>query len=176
MISKSKILILLLLSLMLGVLPAFGMDADITRRTLVRIPGFYISLEEFQSNFKHLAAASGLTREQLQRDVEVKLQRASIGILSQEQWLKTQGRPVLYININTHPEGANIAYSIRVEVRQIVFTDSSPAVKTLAGTWGIDMTGIARQGKLDIVRQDLLGMVDKFTEAYWAVNDKGSKK
>lgn len=176
MFSKARILIFLTLILFLEVLPAFGMDAEITRRTLARLPGFYISIEELQSNFKQVAAASGLTREQLQRDVEIKLQRANIGILSQEQWLKTQGRPVLYININTHVEGANIAYSISVEVRQVVFTDSSPAVKTLAGTWGVNMTGIVKQGKLDIVRHDLMSMIDQFTGAYWAVNDKGSKK
>ncbi len=101
----------------------------------------------------------------------MRLQKAGIGIYSQEQWLKTQGRPVLYVNINTHLENANIAYSIRVEVRQIVFTDSNPAVKTLAGTWGIDMTGITKTGKLDVVR-NLLTLVDKFIEAYWTVNKK----
>lgn len=72
---------------------------------------------------------------------------------------------MLFININTPVEGESIAHSIQMEVRQVVFTDSSPAAKTLAGTWGIDMTGIAKQGNLDILRHYVLSMVDQFIEA-----------
>ena len=172
MISKSKIVIFVTLILMLGVLSALGMDSDITRRTLARLPGFFITVEELQPNIKQQAIASGITKERLQKDVEARLQKSGILVLSQEQWLKTQEKPVIYININTHLEGANIAYSIRVEIRQIVFTDSSPAVKTLAGTWGVNMTGMTNTGKLDIIRQDLMTLVDKFIEAYWTVNKK----
>ena len=171
MISKSKMVIFAALILMFGVSSAYGMDSDITRRTLARLPGFFVVFEELQPNVRQYAIASGMTREQLLKDVELRLQKAGIGIFSQEQWLKIQGRPVLYVNVNTHIESANIAYSIRVEVRQIVFTDSNPAVKTLAGTWGIDMTGITKTGKLDVVR-DLFTLVDKFIEAYWTVNKK----
>ena len=171
MISKSKMVIFAALILMLGISSVYGMDSDITRRTLARLPGFFVVFEELQPNVRQYAIASGMTREQLLKDVESRLQKAGIGIFSQEQWQKIQGRPVLYINVNTHIESANIAYSIRVEVRQIVFTDSNPAVKTLAGTWGIDMTGITKTGKLDVVR-DLFTLVDKFIEAYWTVNKK----
>jgi len=171
MISKSKMVIFAALILMLGISSAYGMDSDITRRTLARLPGFFVVFEELQPNVRQYAIASGMTREQLLKDVESRLQKAGIGIFSQEQWQKIQGRPVLYINVNTHIESANIAYSIRVEVRQIVFTDSNPAVKTLAGTWGIYMTGITKTGKLDVVR-DLFTLVDKFIEAYWTVNKK----
>lgn len=171
MISKSKMVIFAALILMLGISSVYGMDSDITRRTLARLPGFFVVFEELQPNVRQYAIASGMTREQLLKDVESRLQKAGIGIFSQEQWQKIQGRPVLYINVNTHIESANIAYSIRVEVRQIVFTDSNPAVKTLAGTWGIYMTGITKTGKLDVVR-DLFTLVDKFIEAYWTVNKK----
>ena len=86
--------------------------------------------------------------------------------------MNTKGRPVLYANVNTHVEGLSIAYNIRVEARQLVFTDGATRVKTLAGTWGITMTGMTRADKLDIIRQDLLTLVDKFIEAYWVVNNK----
>ena len=76
------------------------------------------------------------------------------------------------MNINTHVENANVAYNICVEARQIVFTDSSPVVKTLAGTWGINMTGITKTDKLNVIRQNLLTLVDKFIEAYWTANKK----
>ena len=171
MISKSKMVIFAALILMLGISSVYGMDSDVTRRTLARLPGFFVVVEELQPNVRQYAIAAGITREQLLKDVESRLQKAGIGIFSQEQWQKIQGRPVLYINVNTHIESANIAYSIRVEVRQIVFTDSNPAVKTLAGTWGIYMTGITKTGKLDVVR-DLFTLVDKFIEAYWTVNKK----
>ena len=172
MISKSKMVIFAVWIVMFGVSSAFGMDADITRRTLARLPGFYITIEELQQNIRQYAIASGVTREQLLKDVELRLQQAGIGIFSQEQWLKAPGRPVIYMNINTHVENANVAYNICVEARQIVFTDSSPVVKTLAGTWGINMTGITKTDKLNVIRQNLLTLVDKFIEAYWTANKK----
>ena len=172
MISKSKMVIFAAWIVMFGVSSAFGMDADITRRTLARLPGFYITFEEIQPNIRQYAIVSGMTREQLLKDVEVRLQKAGIGIFSQEQWLKTKGRPVLYINVNTHIENTNVAYNILLEIRQIVYTDTEPSIKTLAGTWGVNMTGITNTGKLDIIRQDLLTLVDKFVEAYWTVNKK----
>ena len=172
MISKSKMVIFAALILMLGVSSAYGLDSDITRRTLARLPGFFVVVEELQPNVRQYAIASGMTREQLLKDVELRLQKAGIEIYSQEQWLKTQGRPVLYVNINTHIDNTNVAYNILLEIRQIVYTDTEPSIKTLAGTWGANMTGITKAGKLDIIRQDLLTLVDKFIEAYWTVNKK----
>jgi hypothetical protein len=175
-IARKEVVVFLISFVLFGVFSVYGMDGEVTRRTLANLPGFYISFEEFQPNFKQHAAGTGITREQLQMDIELRLRRAGIGNLSQEQWLKTQGRPVLYVNVNTHIESANIAYSIRMEVRQIVFTDSNPAVKTLGGTWGINMTGIAKQSKTDVIKQDLMIMVDKFVEAYWAANRRDGKR
>ncbi len=65
MISKSKMVIFAALILMLGVSSAYGMDSDITRRTLARLPGFFVVVEELQPNVRQYAIASGMTREQL---------------------------------------------------------------------------------------------------------------
>lgn len=165
-------------TVMVGVLlimifrPALAMDSEITRRTLSSLPGFYVVFEELQPNIRQHAVAALLTREHLLKDLETRLQKAQIRVFSQDQWLNTKGRPVLYANVNTHVEGLSIAYNIRVEARQLVFTDGATRVKTLAGTWGITMTGMTRADKLDIIRQDLLTLVDKFIEAYWVVNNK----
>lgn len=156
--------------------PVHAMDSEVTRETLSGLTGFYVAFEELQPNIKQYAFAALLTRDQLQKDIEMRLQRAKITVLSQTQWLNTRGRPVLYGNVNTHLEDANIAYNIQLEARQIVFTDSNKKVKTLAGTWGIIMTGITKTDKLDVIRENLLTLVDKFVEAYWTANGKDSKK
>jgi hypothetical protein len=38
------------------------------------------------------------------------------------------------------------------------------------------MTGITKIDKLEVIRQNLLTLVDKFVEAYWTANGKDSKK
>lgn len=156
--------------------PVLAMDSEITRRTLSGLPGFYIAFEELQANIKQYGVAASMTRDHLLKDVEVRLEKAGMKVFSQAQWMNTQGRPVLYVNVNTHLKDAYIAYDIRVEARQIVFTDSNKRMKTLAGTWGISITGMTRTDRMDVIRQDLFTLIDKFTEAYWAVNDKNEKK
>lgn len=176
MIAKKVLTGMTALLLIVFAWPVHAMDSEVTRETLNGLPGFYVAFEELQPNIKQYAVAASLTRDQLQKDMEMRLQRAKITVLSQAQWLNTRGRPVLYGNINTHLENANIAYNIQLEARQIVFTDSNNKVKTLAGTWGIIMTGITKTDKLDVIRENLLTLVDKFVEAYWTANGKDSKK
>lgn len=176
MMKKESFLMMVVVLLIMFVKPVFALDSEVTRRTLNGLPGFYVVFEELQSNIKKHADAKSMTREHLLKEVETRLQNARIRVLSQAQWLNTQGRPVLYANVNTHLEDAHIAYNILIEARQIVFTDSKRRVKTLAGTWGIIMTGITKTDKLDVIRQDLLTLVDKFVEAYWAANGKDDRK
>lgn len=151
---------------------AYAMDSEVTRRNLKDIGGFYLLVEALQPNFSELAAGQGITREKVTMEVEHSLQKAGIKVLPQDQWLKTRGRPAIYINVNTHREKDMVAYNISVEVRQIVLTDSNQPVKTYVRTWGTTMTGLTKADKLDVIRQNTLRLVDSFVEAYRAANKK----
>jgi hypothetical protein len=76
--------------------------SELTRQTLIGLKGVSVAVENPQSNIEKYAQRYGLTREQIQKDVERRLVKAGVTVLDQEQWKKTPGRPVVYININTH--------------------------------------------------------------------------
>jgi len=151
----------------------WAIDSELTRRTLTGLPGVCVMVEDLQPNIQKYAKKYELTQEQLKRDVEQKLQKSGIIILSKENWLKTPGRPVLYVNINTHEhEKYWYAYDIEVELKQIVYMEANPKVKTLADTWSISMTGIVNIGTLNTIRDSVGILVNRFIDAYLSVNLK----
>jgi hypothetical protein len=166
------VMVLTLLSLCSSLL---AMDTEITRRTLLNLPGVYVVVEELQPNIRKLALDSGLTRDRMQSTVVERLRKSGIVVLSDEKWLATAGRPVLYININSHVDKTGVAYNIRVELRQIVYTEVRPSTKTLAGTWAIQMAAMTSPEALNAMQGNLDTLVERFIQAYWSVNGKAIK-
>jgi hypothetical protein len=150
-------------------------DSQISRSTLAGLQNISILVENIQPNIQQYAQKSGLDADQIRRDIEHRLRAAGIGTVSGDDWLKMPGRPVLYVNINTHEtEKYWYAYDIQLQQRQIVYLEANPKIRTLADTWSINMTGIASIGNLHIIRNDVLVLVEKFIQAYRSVN-KGNK-
>ena len=150
----------------------YAIDSDLTRRTLLGIRGVHVIVEDLQPSLKDYGQKFSLSNTKLEKDVEIRLQTAGIEVLTRDQWLKTVGRPLLYINVNSHDDKFRVAYDIAIELKQIVTMEANPDIKTLAPTWSINMTGIAGIDKLDIIRNDLATLVDRFIKAYWTVNKK----
>jgi hypothetical protein len=151
----------------------FAVDSDVTRLTLTGIQGVHVIVEEMQPNIQKYAVKPGLTKEQLQKDVEVRLREMGIKVLSKDEWMKTPGKPVLYISVNTHEsERYWYAYDIKVELQQVVKMEANPKVNTLAATWSLNMTGMTNIGSLNIIKGDIEVLMGRFRQAYWAVNRK----
>ena len=174
-IARSVLLSLLTVCLSLGiVLSVAAEDSEPSRRTLIGLQGLHVIIEDFQPNIlkydKYLQKA-GLDKIQLQKDVETRLKSAGIRILSKDEWLRTLGRPVLYVNVNTHEnEKFWFAYDIKVELRQVVRLDVKPEIKMLADTWSINMTGLVNIGTFANIRQNVNVVLDNFVLAYQSVN------
>ncbi|OPY92591.1 MAG: hypothetical protein A4E73_00973 [Syntrophaceae bacterium PtaU1.Bin231] len=142
-------------------------DSEASRRTLANLPGVGILVEPIQPNIQRYAQKAGLTTVQLQQDIRNRLQAAGIRTFPGDEWLKVQGRPVLYVNINTHEtEKYWYAYDIRLELRQIVSLEVNPQIKTLADTWSINITGVANIGNMNIIRNDALVLVERYVQAH----------
>lgn len=154
----------------------YAIDSDLTRRTLKGIRGVHVIVEDLQPHLKEYGQKYFLNREQIEKDVESRLISSGIEVLKRDRWLKTLGRPLLYININSHNDIFRVAYDVKVELRQIVSMEANPEIKTLASTWSINMTGIAGVDKLDIIRDALDSLIDSFIKAYSVVNSKDNKK
>ncbi|OPX99799.1 MAG: hypothetical protein A4E58_00214 [Syntrophorhabdus sp. PtaB.Bin006] len=149
---------------------ALAIDSELTRRTLRGLAGVHVMVEDLQPGFKEYAEKSGLSASQMERNVVSRIERSGIRVLRREIWLKTPGRPLLYININTHDNKFRFAYDAKVELRQIVAMEANPQVKTLAGTWSINMTGIAEIDELNVVGKNVAILVDRFISAYESAN------
>jgi len=159
-------LLILIFSTTAGI-PAFGVDADFTLLTIKGLGGVNVVVEEMQPNVQKYAQKAGITKEQMQKDAETKLKSNGIKVLNKDEWLKTPGKPMLYVNINTHEtEKYWYAYDIKLELKQIVFLEASPSVKTFATTWAINITGIANIGTLGVIKKDTGVLIDRFVNAY----------
>lgn len=149
----------------------FAEDSAISRATLAGIQGVQIVVEEMQPNLQKSAGKLAPNTGQIKREVEARLRDRDIKVVSGSDWLKVPGRPVLYINVNTHEtEKYWYAYDVKLELRQIVYLETNPKTKTLANTWSLNVTGMANIGNLDIVKTDMMVLVERFVNAYRSVN------
>ncbi|HBE44329.1 MAG TPA: hypothetical protein DDW17_02455 [Deltaproteobacteria bacterium] len=173
MIKRISFLLFALLMFAIYGSSAFAIGSDVTRKTLTGLKGVYVVVENLQPNIEKYASKFNLTKEQIQADVEGKLKGAGIEILSRDRWLKTTGRPMLYVNINTHEyEKYWYSYTISIDLQQIVMLETNPEVKTFATTWSIEMTGIANIGTLGHICSNVATLIDRFIEAHKSVNPK----
>ena len=150
---------------------AYSEDSEVTRRTLTGLRGVRVLVENLQSNIQAYAPKAGIAAGQLQQAIEGRLHASGIATLSGDDWLKATGRPVLYVNINTHEtEKYWYAYDIKLELRQIVLLEVDPKIKTLADTWSLNITGEANIGNLNVLKKDALVLVESFIQAYRSAN------
>src|SRR2546425_3316356 len=77
------------------------------RETLRGLKGVGVVVERVSPD----AERDGLTQSQLQTDVELRLRKAGIPALTQEECRATPGHPFLYVNVNTHRDGFKYAFA-----------------------------------------------------------------
>ena len=176
MIKQLPLWLMVFCFLLFMAFPVAAEDSEPSRRTLIGLQGVQVIVEELQPNIlkqdKYLQKA-GLSKTQLQKDIESKLKSAGIKILSPDEWSKTPGRPVLYVNVNTHEsEKYWFAYDIKLELRQIVSLEARPDIKTLAVTWCINVTGVVNIGTFTVIRDNVGVLTERFVQAYKMVNGK----
>ena len=161
----------LLLTLAIG--NAAAVDSEQTRKTLAGLQGVYVIVEELQPNIQKYASKFDLDKASLQKTAESRLRDAGIRTLNGDEWLKTPGRPVLYINVNTHEQEKYwFAYNIEVELQQVAAMEANPAIKSLVGTWSVNMAGMVNIGTINVLQDRVKNLVDIFIKAYLAANPK----
>src|SRR2546429_6513667 len=95
---------------------SWAMDREGTRATLRGVEGVRVVIEDLGPEVER----AGLTKQQLQTDVELRLRQASIRILTtKEERFGTPGAPYLYINVNVMLDSVGLAiFGIHVELCQ----------------------------------------------------------
>jgi hypothetical protein len=146
----------------------FG-DSELQRPTLRGLQGVEVAVERMAPE----AERDGLTRSQVQTDVELRLRQAGIRVLSDEERRTTPGRPYLYIRVSTSKRsvGGLHAYSTDVELKQDAWLVRDQDTKAYgATTWQVAGVGSVGGPRIREVREDVLDYVDEFINAYLAVN------
>jgi len=158
---------------------AFAIDSEQTRLTLKGLNGVCVIVEDLQPNvlkYEKYVREQRLNKDALKSDVEAVLRNAGIRVLTWQEMLGTKGKPVLYLNVNTHEsEKYWYAYDVRLELRQMVSLEINPKMKTMVSTWSMNATGVANIGNLHVINNDLMALVGRFANAFHSVNNRKSR-
>lgn len=112
------------------------------------------------------AEALNLTKEHIQRDVELRLRRNGIKVLP-------PGQPLLIVNVNVTFGGSQVAYSVDISLQEHVFLRRDPeTVVVNATTWSKGAVGICPRTDIKQIRESVKDYVDEFSNDYLAVNTR----
>lgn len=165
--------ILTLMSLAVKNAPVRAADNEVTRSTLADLKGIYVQIPPVGPE----ADILGLTPTRIEEVVRKKLERAGIPMLSKSDYDRLKysrtyplARLEVYLSAYKINEPELIIYSIRVEIRQVMFLARKPVVRMLAPTWSKEAFGSTPD--LDMVLGKLDGLLEGFIEAFFSVNSK----
>jgi hypothetical protein len=150
--------------------PAGAPDTPNERVTLVGLTGVHVVFDEVGEEGER----KGLTRASLQAEVETRLRRAGLRVLSPTEAMAAVGRPTLQLRVSLLPApgAADLyVYSVDLAVRQHVRLTRDRSLESYAVTWSENRAvGAVRADRLGVVRTVLLQKVDDFVTA-WRVSN-----
>jgi hypothetical protein len=160
---KVKTVVILLVFLLL---PGVSHALTVKQRALGGLKGMGVMVEDMRPEAERL----GLTRNQIQTDVELRLRKAGVRVLTEKEKDETPGMPYLYVNVNTMFDSASCVFSITVELSEWVTL--ARGFKTSGRIWQSSSVGIVGINKLSQIRVSVGELVDKFINDYLAANPK----
>jgi hypothetical protein len=142
-----------------------------SRESLRGLTGVYVLVESLSEE----AERDGLSRNQLQTEVELRLKQAGINVQSEEEAINSPGTPYLYVSVSEY-KGRDIpvyAFCVDLQLNQGVQLERNLATRLRVSTWAVPgHVGMVGVGKLRTVRKTVADQVDKFISNYLAVNPK----
>ena len=144
-------------------------DAEIHRQSLRGLPGVMVIIAGRIPEMEQ----TGLTQQQLQTDVELRLRLAGIRVLTEQERLEVLGQPWLLITINVilNHRPSLTPYSISVELIQSV-TLATGEMAPGAATWELGTLGTFGFNNHFRIREQVRDLVDEFINAYLSVNPR----
>ncbi|OGP62623.1 MAG: hypothetical protein A2V65_12005 [Deltaproteobacteria bacterium RBG_13_49_15] len=155
--------IITVIVVLLMVMPGMVWGAD---KALRGIKGLLVVVEKINPEIEK----DGLTENQIQTDVELKLRMAGLNVLTSEERKKAPGRPFFYLRAHILKLSSKV-YIFHINL--ILFQDAylerndEPIV---ASTWS--SSGLGETDDLDIIRSKVKDHVDEFLNIWLSVNPK----
>lgn len=149
--------------LLTGLSIRLASDSPRQRETLKGLKGIAVLVEDLTPD----AERDGITKSQLQTDVELRLRQSGI--------LVTQtASEYLYVNVNAlkSRETTGYVYSVQLDFMQPVAILRT-GQRASAGTWDVGTVGLVPVARASqVVRETVRDRVDEFINAYLSVNPK----
>jgi alkanesulfonate monooxygenase SsuD/methylene tetrahydromethanopterin reductase-like flavin-dependent oxidoreductase (luciferase family) len=150
--------------------PALALDTPNERVTLAGLTGVHVVVNEMSAE----AAREGLTRSSLQAEVESRLRRGGLRVLTAAEALTSVGRPTLELRVTLIPAGEVpqlYVYSVDLALRQQIRLTRDRSVDSFAITWSeTRQVGVVGATRLAVVRDAVRAKVEEFITAWQTVN------
>ena len=144
-----------------------GKNTEMELNTLKGLKGVGVLVEDIHGD----AIKAGLTCKQLQIDVELKLRKAGIKVLTRVEQKNSPGYPWLYVKTNIMRIYRSYVYQITVTFRQHVFLRREMTTMTDTGTWETGALGYCGRGSAKKqIRESVGDFVDEFINDYLKMN------
>lgn len=172
-----KKLLLALTFSFLSTMTVLGQSDDVRERATLRgLPGVFVFIDTVKGDLEK----DGLTEQQLQTDVEVRLRKAGIRVLTVEEVRESESKPALVVSVialKSDPlskllESNSYSFLISIELKQAASLQRMPANKFSVTTWSDKALGYTTAKNIRVIRDGLGDYVDRFINAYLTVNPK----
>jgi hypothetical protein len=142
---------------------------EITRETLRGLKGLVVIVETVKSD----AEADGLKIDDIQAQVEARLEQGGVRVLPHDVWRTTVGRPWLYVSVNTMKYLFSYFFSIDVQLKQDVTLPRQPGISTSSATWEMGSIGFVAVPELPgKIKEFVFAYVDSFISDYAIANEE----
>jgi hypothetical protein len=168
---KGLAISVIMIFVILCVVPSWAVNGKSNRATLRGLKGIGVLVEQLPPEVEK----GGLSKDQLQKDVETKLRAAGIKVLTKEECAKTPGEPNLYINVNVNiakTESDIYPYSLDLLFIQKVSLLRDQKITSHAVTWSTAGVGSITKTMVSQLRESVGEILDIFIKAYRAENPK----
>lgn len=163
---KSKTLMMLFL--FLGCLVAPNRTFSQTDSAIKTLKGFDTLKVEVEQLAPDLQKA-GITKEEIQTDIETKLRRAGLKIKNATE--TTTPYVVLFVSVNSIDNGVGgFAVSVTTALNQLVVLDRTKSIATVASTWESRSIVSVIKEKVQAIRDFVNLQIDLFINAYRKAN------
>src|ERR1700752_1961186 len=111
---------------------ARALDEPYQRSSLRDLPGVRVQVTDLNPD----AQRGGLVKGEIQTDVESRLRKAGIRVLTEEEWRNMPRAPLLYIRVDALQGSERAcAFYANVNLYQRVSIEQTPNTNLLAATW-----------------------------------------
>jgi hypothetical protein len=139
--------------------------------TLHGLNGVGVVIDNINPEIQH----DGLDPNQIRTDVETRLRKAGIQVLTGSEYRKESDLPYLGVNVSAvkSQKLGLYAYHIAIEVYQLMTLNRDRNIVSFSNTWSTGSTGMVDTANFSKnVKEKIGGALDRFIEAYSAVNPK----